>query len=270
MTKLCVKLTCYLVVASACLAQIRAIAQGVSLNGARPQFGTSTVPYPTAVQPGQPNGAMGGGMQQPMGPAVMGGYQQPMPGYGAGYAGMAMSTGIADPDKKFGVGDTVSFSIAEDRDTPPVLKRVTDTGEIDFPYIGRMSVIGKNAAQVSAEVKRKLESEYYYRATVNLGLEQAGAVSLGRVYVSGEVRAPGPQELLPGEKATVSAAIIKAGQFTSYASTGKVQLTRRGKDGNPRKFIIDVGAVLKKGLRDKDMELQDNDYIHVPRNFINF
>lgn len=265
MRKFCVKLTCHfaLVVAAACLAQNRAIAQA-TLNAARPQFGSgASANYPATAQP-VPQGAPGMGAAQPMQPGAMG--YQPMPSYPGGYP--AMPTGIADPDKKFGVGDTVSFSIAEDRDTPPVLKRVTDTGEIDFPYIGRVSVIGKNAAQVAAEVKRKLESEYYYRATVNLGLEQAGAVSLGRVYVSGEVRAPGPQELLPGEKATVSAAIIKAGQFTSFANTAKVQLTRRGKDGKPQKFIIDVGAVLKKGLRDKDMELQDNDYIHVPRNWV--
>ena len=180
--------------------------------------------------------------------------------------GGAVSAVAADPDKKFDVGDMVSFSIAEDRDPQPVLKRVTDTGEIDFPYIGRVSVIGKNASQVTAEVKRKLEAQFYYKATVNIGLEQSAiGRPKGKIYVAGDVKSPGPQEFYPGEKATVSAAIIKAGQFTQFANQRKVQLTHQTKDGHTEITTVDVRAVLNEGHRDRDVDVQDNDYIFVPR-----
>lgn len=181
----------------------------------------------------------------------------------------ALPAAAVDPDKKFSAGDTVSFSIAEDRDLP-VEKRVTDTGEIDFPYIGRVAVTGKNAAEVTAEVKRKLEDKYYYRATPILGIEAVAANrAIAKVYVTGEVRAPGPQDFYPGEQLTVSAAIVKAGQFTQFAKK-VVQVSRKGPDGKPEVFNVDVGRILNRGERNLDRELQDGDYIHVPRAIIVF
>src|SRR5579864_1859911 len=85
-----------------------------------------------------------------------------------------VQTAIAVPvdrDTVLNPGDQVTIEIVEDRDAP-ILKRVTDTGELDFPYIGRVRVTGKSCAQVIAEAKRQLESKYYYHATVRLGIDQ--------------------------------------------------------------------------------------------------
>jgi hypothetical protein len=35
-------------------------------------------------------------------------------------------------------------------------------------------------------------------------------------------------------------------------------------------FTIDVKSIIEKGRRDKDIELQDGDYINVPQNAVNF
>src|SRR5207249_970063 len=120
------------------LAQNHAAGQA-TLNVARPQFGASSntpaaaaAPASQVAQPAFSAEAAASWPQQP---------QTGIPQAG-GFGGISGVS--ADPDKKFGIGDIVSFSIVEDRD-PPVFKRVTDTGEIDFPYIGRVPVIGKNA-----------------------------------------------------------------------------------------------------------------------------
>jgi polysaccharide biosynthesis/export protein len=175
----------------------------------------------------------------------------------------------ADPNKILGNGDQVSLEIVEDRE-PPRTMRVTDTGELDVFPIGRVRVAGKTSAAAQAEIKRRLEADYYYKATVRLGIDQVNrAQSSGRIYLSGLVRAAGPQEIPIGETLTVSAAIIKAGGFAQFADDRKVKITRKGKGGTEN-FVVDVKAVLEKGKIDLDRELRDGDYVHVPQRLINW
>jgi len=173
----------------------------------------------------------------------------------------------ADRDKVLGAGDTVTLEILEDK-TPPVARRVTDTGDLDVPYIGRVHVAGKSCADVAAQVTRMLEADYYYKATVRLGIDQISIKKPGlaaKIFVSGDVKVPGAQEILPEDTLTVSGAIVKAGGGTQFADLHKVKLTRKMKDGTSKTNIIDVKAVLEEGKMDKDMQLQDGDYIFVPR-----
>lgn len=178
-------------------------------------------------------------------------------------------SGSPDESKNLGPGDTVAFQIVEDRD-PPIVKRITDTGDLDVPYIGRVRVSGRTCAAAANEIKRRLEQEFYYTATVKLAIDQINpATAAGRVYVSGLVRVPGPQFLVPGEKLTVSAAVLKAGGFAQFAETRKVKVSR--KNGNStQSFEVDLKAVLEKGELHKDAEILDGDYIFVPQRLINW
>jgi polysaccharide biosynthesis/export protein len=63
---------------------------------------------------------------------------------------------------------------------------------------------------------------------------------------------------------------VKAGGGTQFADIRRVKLTRKMKDGTSKTYIIDVKAVLEDGKMDKDMQLQDGDYIFVPRRLITF
>ena len=173
----------------------------------------------------------------------------------------------ADRDKVLGPGDTVTLEILEDK-SPAVARRVTDTGDLDVPYIGRVHVAGKSCAEVAAQVTRMLEADYYYKATVKLGIDQINRVKTGsaaKIFVSGDAKLPGAQDILPGDTLTVSGAIVKAGGGTQFADLRKVKLTRKMKDGTSKSYNVDVKAVLEEGKMDKDMQLQDGDYIFVPR-----
>jgi polysaccharide export outer membrane protein len=253
----------------AALAQVQASAQAV-IDAAQSQFGTEPAPYATPAQTAED--------QQPA-PVAQPVYSTSAPAYNPGvYAPQQPqqdlnTLGAPDPSKPLGRGDIVTFSIAQDRE-PPTIMRVTDTGELDFsvfPKIGRISVAGRTCSEVAAELKRKLEADYYNAADVTLGINQVNHLdSRGRVYITGNVRAPGPQDLPTSERTMVSTAIIRAGGFDKFANGRKVQVTRRGKDGKPERYTIDVSAIIEKGRMDKDMELQDGDYINVPQKIVNF
>jgi protein involved in polysaccharide export with SLBB domain len=252
------------------LAQVHAGAQAV-IDAAQSQFGTEPAPYATPAQTLEDERSIP--VAQPV--SVPGGYA---PGgaygaYGASAPQESGALGAPDPTKPLGRGDIVTFSIAQDREQPQVM-RVTDTGELDFSYfpkIGRLSVVGRTCAQVAAELKHKLEADYYNVADVTLGINQVNHLdSRGKVYLTGNVRIPGPQDLPSSERTMVSTAIIRAGGFDKFANGHKVQVTRKDKNGNAQRYTVDVAAIIQKGRMDKDMELQDGDYINVPQNVVNF
>ncbi len=190
-------------------------------------------------------------------------------------------------DDKVGLeaGDTISFRVIEDRDDP-VTRVVTDTGEIDFPYIGRVKVSGKTCHQVALEVKKLLEIDYYKHATVIVGLDlivgQDKSKPRDFVWVVGQVRDEGPQELSKVQTTTVSQVILRAGGFGDFADQRKVKLVHRGssgtdtgntppdvskikdKDGD----VIDVKSVFD-GKSAADPVVKPGDYIIVPKKWVN-
>lgn len=188
-----------------------------------------------------------------------------------------------DNRHKLGATDRLTFQILEDRHIPAELEDprtssdtrdlgktlvVTDTGELDVPYIGRVKVKDKTCKEAAAEITVLLEKDYYVKATVILGLDQMSRV-LGKVYVSGYVRNPGPVEIPPNEKFTASKAILRVGGFTDWAKKTDVKLIRAG-TSEKEAVIINMEEILNKGMLDKDVELRPDDLIIVPKKKFNF
>jgi len=176
-----------------------------------------------------------------------------------------------DPDAKLGPGDFLTVVIEEDRE-PGIPKVVSATGEIDVsPLKGRVKVAGRTTAEAAAEIKRLLEKDYYYSASVKLSLDRrsATAVKAGTITLSGEIRMVGPLDLASGDRLTVSQAVLKAGGFSPFANQRKVQVTRT-EGGVSKQFYVDVKEVLDRGAVAKDVYVQDGDRINVARNLINF
>jgi len=198
-------------------------------------------------------------------------------------AGLSSMSAL-DDKTTLGVGDTISFRVIEDRDAP-VSRVVTDTGEIDFPYIGRVKVEGKTCHQVAIEVKKLLEVDYYKQATVIVGLDlilgQDKSKAKEMAWVVGQVRQVGPVELTKVQPVTVSQAIMRAGGFGEFADQRKVKLVHRTSqlgsgEGQPANLskakdfqLIDVKSVFD-GKSTSDPVLVDGDYIIVPKQFVNF
>ncbi len=179
-----------------------------------------------------------------------------------------MSLENVGTDYKLRRGDVLSYQVREDRD-PMTTLPVTDSGEIEPPYLGRrINAVGKTCGQLQTEVKAALERDLYVRATVQLGLNRVSAVqSRGRVYMTGQIRTIGPLELPTDEMLTVSKAVLRAGGFRDFANQRKVQLIR--KDGPSKGIEVDVKAALL-GKTVEDPVLQPGDTVNVPEKLINF
>ena len=187
--------------------------------------------------------------------------QQPQGNY---YAAPERMTAV-DPDAKLAPADMITLEIEQDREGG-FQKRVSATGEIDVPPYGRVKVAGKTTSEAAADIKRLLERDYYYVATIRLSLDQRSGVAAknGTVTMSGELRMVGPLDLDDGTKLTVSQAVMKAGGFSAFADKKRVQVTRT-EGGASKQFIVDVKRVIEKGAVDEDPVLKDGDRIYVPR-----
>lgn len=169
-----------------------------------------------------------------------------------------------------GTGDRISYRVEEDGD-PAINLTVSDAGELDIPLVGRIKASGKTAEKIVQEIKPILERDFYQKATIHLSIEQVNPNgNVVKVYLTGEVKKPGPQEFLLNEKMTASRIILKAGGFADFANTRKVKIVRQEATGKTSTFEADLKEVLEGGKLELDPEVKDGDLIIVPQKLVRF
>lgn len=190
------------------------------------------------------------------------------PGYPATGASFSESSAmVSDPNRKLQAGDQLLLKIEQDKEGAIALP-ISTTGEVVVdPIPQTIRVSGMTLGQAASEIKRLLEKDYYHVATVRLSLERASNPVAGRINLDGEVARKGEMPLYEGRPLKLSRAINNAGGFTKVADERKVKVTRTNKDGATQVFVIDVKAVTKLSQVEKDLVLQDGDYVFVPANF---
>jgi polysaccharide export outer membrane protein len=174
-----------------------------------------------------------------------------------------------DDKRKLSIGDRVSYRVLEDKN-PAVDLMVTDAGDLEVPLLGRVAAVGKTCRELAYDLKPVLEKTYFYKATVIVALDLATLKSPGRVYVSGVVMTPGPQDMPADEVYTLSKAITRAGGVAQFGNGRRVKLVRKAADGTTEDMEFDADTIINKGQIDKDPVLRPNDMIVVPRKLINF
>jgi protein involved in polysaccharide export with SLBB domain len=176
----------------------------------------------------------------------------------------AGTNGAADLDDKYKlvIGDRLSFQILEDEGKPEPLV-VTDSGDLQVPYIRRVPAVGKTCKQLAAEIKTALDISNYYNSTVIIAVDLKNKPQ-HRVYIYGAVRLPGPVEMLNDEVLTLSQAIVRAGGPTDFANKDDIQVTRKSEEGKngTKTFDVNLSEILK-GKKEKDLPLQPDDLINV-------
>ena len=174
-----------------------------------------------------------------------------------------------DLQHKLALGDRLSFRIVEDEEDPKSLS-VTDSGELEVPYLGRFPAEGRSCKELAFALKAEFEKEFYYQSTVILAVDVM-AKTRGRVYLVGPVRIPGPQEIPSDEVLTLSKAILRAGGFADFADKSNVRVTRKKASGGPDQiFIVNMSLVLDKGYTGLDIPLETGDFVYVPERSIRF
>jgi polysaccharide export outer membrane protein len=188
----------------------------------------------------------------------------------AAAAAMTNQVNLMDDKYRLAIGDQLSFRIMEDEEDPRVIP-VTDSGELEVPYIGRFPAVGKTCKELAQQLKGELEKTYYVHATVIIAVDSKPR-SRGKIYVTGAVGTQGAQEISGEEPLTVSRAILKAGGLSSYADGKNVKVTRStGTNAADNKsFTVNVVEILEGGKMENDRPLQPGDFIYVPDRLIRF
>src|SRR5205823_1881054 len=143
----------------------------------------------------------------------------------------------------------------EDQDEPRTLT-ITDSGDLQVPYLGLAHAAGKTSLELARELKDQLEKKLYFRATVIIAVELVNKTRVtGKVYVTGQVRNSGGFEIPAGETLTVSRAILNAGGFSDFSDKRNVRLVRKTATGKET-FVVNVLEVWLKAKLEQDLVVE--------------
>ena len=145
----------------------------------------------------------------------------------AGATRAVTQTDEANPEPsvnyRIAAGDTVSIKVFGETDLSPRVK-IDESGEIDFPLLGMLTVAGLTTRQLAEKILQALKGPYLVDPKVSVSIS-----SYRPFYIDGQVRSPGSYSFEPG--LTVRKAVALAGGLADHASTRKIfRLPEGGQD----------------------------------------
>jgi protein involved in polysaccharide export with SLBB domain len=160
-------------------------------------------------------------------------------------------------DKKhvLGTGDLVEVRVFREPDLGGTYF-VDYQGDIDFPLIGKVRLLGKDPYQVGAEIAHRLAEGYLKQPQVSILVREHNSQ---KIHVLGEVQRPGSFNYEVGM--TVIQAVTNAGGFTKLAATNQVRIARVV-SGSEQKYTVPVGDIGKGNA--PNFRLQPGDIIYIP------
>jgi polysaccharide biosynthesis/export protein len=171
-------------------------------------------------------------------------------------------------DYTIGAADVLTIQVFDQPDLGGKYTVEAD-GTFSFPLIGRVKAGGTSLRAFETQLKKRLLDEGFFRnPQVTVAVEQYRSQ---RVFVMGEVRAPGPVPLTGGM--TLIEALARAGSTLPSAS-GEVAIVRapQGAKGPILPEQQEGAEILRASVRDleagslkQNIELRDGDTIFVPR-----
>jgi polysaccharide export outer membrane protein len=127
---------------------------------------------------------------------------------------------------------------------------------------GQVRGAGRTLDDITTELNKRYAAELV-DPQVTVAVKEFSGL---KVYVGGEVNAPGLQEYRGG--LTSLQAVLSAGGFKDSASLKNVVLIRRSDDGTPVGTVVDLSRVLQKAELQHDITLVPADILFVPRSGI--
>ena len=124
------------------------------------------------------------------------------------------------PEERLGIDDVFEVRVFAESDLSGSY-RISADGTIDFPLIGRLSVIGMRSGDVQEVITTKLKDGYLKNPQVSLMVKEWNS---RKVSVMGCVAKPGAVAYFPNM--TIVDAIVAAGGFTGIAQKNAVTLRR--------------------------------------------
>jgi polysaccharide export outer membrane protein len=159
---------------------------------------------------------------------------------------------IADPTRTTGVFSSMTSS-------PVPLSYIVDNlGNITFPVLGKLSVVGQTKSQIEEMIRTLIYPRYLNENPIVTMREVNYKVS-----IMGEVTRPGVV-MVSNERISIFEALAQAGDLTIYGCRDNVLLIREDLRGKRESFRIDLRD--KKLIDSPYFYLQQNDVIYVTPN----
>ena len=117
-------------------------------------------------------------------------------------------------------GDEIQIQVYQEADLSMTV-RLDRTGVINYPYLGRITAIGKTPIQLQEEIDRGLRGDVLIDPSVNVSITR-----YRNFYIGGEVRSPGGYPFEPG--LTSRQALTLAGGLTEFGSASRIDIQREG------------------------------------------
>jgi protein involved in polysaccharide export with SLBB domain len=192
-------------------------------------------------------------------------------------AGTSLAQSSQAPDENYQLTPMDKLTVSIEQDPVPgrpIEITVSSLYNLDVPVsrccetLISLNVRGKTLADIQAELKNKLEADYYKTANVQLKLvDRERTARMGQVWLSGAVKGNIVQ-LEPGKRKTLWEALTQVGT-SEFARLSKVRVDRVDPvSGETKKIYVDIDAV-QKGDRSRDIELQDGDRVVVSEKWFN-
>lgn len=155
-----------------------------------------------------------------------------------------------------GPGDLLQIEVVGEKDLPKDYQVFSD-GTIEFPYLDKVPVAGKEPHQVVDIIKARLkEQKILVEPKITLVVKAYASKS---VSVIGQVQKPG--SISWSEGITLLKAVSQVGGFTQLANSNSVVLIRPTKDGKTVRVLVSVDAIMEN--QQADIPLQAGDTIQV-------
>ena len=118
---------------------------------------------------------------------------------------------IAEEAYRLEAGDTISIHMYGEDDLDITVK-IDESGLVNYPFIGKLNVLGKSVNEVSESIVNGLKPDYFVDPNVHISITEYRPF-----YIHGQVERPGSFPYSP--RVTVSMGIALAGGLTERASS---------------------------------------------------
>lgn len=179
----------------------------------------------------------------------------PTPPVDPAYQKLAKQQDLVSPTAgELGPGDKFTIRVFHEPDISGPFT-VSPDGTIKFPYVGRLSVLGKTCSDIEEEITISLKSGYLEDPYVSCTITE---YTSKQIFILGDVKKPGAYPYR--SQSTIVEAIALAGGFELRALRNEITLTRQD---TQIPVMVPVQDIIE-GKR-KNIILLPGDIIFVPR-----